>query len=85
MEVSRLALKKAAPPPAQAIPGQRRASALTEMMRNKAGFGEGSDLEVVKAVKARWALPLGRGEKEPVVAVDVPGSAVKSVASGVPS
>jgi len=59
IELSRLTLRAASVPvPAsRMVPGQRRASALTEMMRAKA-FGEGSDLEVKKAVKARWLVPL---------------------------
>lgn len=59
IELSRLTLRAVPIPVASSklVAGQRRASALTEMMRTKA-FGEGSDLEVKKAVKARWLVPL---------------------------
>ncbi|KAK6906527.1 hypothetical protein I203_100512 [Kwoniella mangroviensis CBS 8507] len=38
---------------------QRRGSALTEIMRNRA-FGDGSDLGIEVAVKAAWTLPEGK-------------------------
>lgn len=64
MELARLTVHAATPPttatPAsQTTPsGRRRASNLTEMMREKAGLRPDSDLAVEQALKARWALPL---------------------------
>lgn len=72
VDMSRLVLRKAAPPKPQVVPGQRRASALTEMMRSKAGLGgEGTDLTVEKLIKARWYLPLGVNAHDATVTVDL--------------
>ena len=75
MELGRLSVRSApAPQPSPhksphdhsgTAPGsriaQRRGSALTEMMRAKAHFGPatGTDLEVRRAIKMRWMIPMG--------------------------
>lgn len=40
--------------------GQRRVSALTEMLKTRA-FGQEVDLEVEKEIKMTWSLPSGEG------------------------
>ena len=70
LELCRLMARPFSPHPTPMVPGQRRASALTEMMRTKA-CGEGSDLEVKKAVRARWAIQLGGDGVRRAVTVDL--------------
>ena len=50
-------------------PNAKRGSALTEMMRNRAGITHQTDLSVSHATKARWVVPLGGGGAEPMVKV----------------
>jgi hypothetical protein len=62
VEVIRSSLSKSASiglAPSAAPGSHKGTSALTEMMRNKAGLGDTSDLSLNHAVKSRWLLPLG--------------------------
>lgn len=73
-ELSRLDLRAAHSHPrtSPVAPGQRRASALTEMMRAKAGLVSGTNLEVTKSVMARWALLTGAESDEELVIPTAP-------------
>lgn len=48
---------------------QRRASALTEMIRSRAGLTEPNDLSVTGAIRARWCLPLGSNTESPILLI----------------
>ena len=73
-ELGRLSIRGVVPTtqPTETSPNQRKPSALTEMLRAKAGFGDGSDLAVDKIVKARWIMPLGKGVEEEGLVVTTP-------------
>lgn len=81
IELCRLTSRPVLPKSSPMVPGQRRASALTEMMRAKA-FGEGSDLEVKKTIKARWSIPLGSGAEQSAVTLDSAGETTSSIVLG---
>ena len=56
-ELVRLELSSSTTATPDRVVGQRRPSALTEMMRAKTGLLGTTDLAVKKLVKARWTMP----------------------------
>jgi hypothetical protein len=59
MEVGRLTMRRATPSLQVASDSRApRTSALTEMMRVKAGYGDKTDLHVEQSIGARWRIPL---------------------------
>ena len=81
IELCRFAARLHIPQSPPKVPGHRKASALTEMMRVKA-FGQGPDLEVRKSVKARWSIPIGAELEGQEYNLDLRDSCIGSIALG---